>query len=344
MQDGNESKKAGDGDGDEKRGNVTKFTTTTMGGGGSAERGTEPGSTFGRRPSFKSSARPAPPTDPPPPPPPSDASFDFLSQQDKLQQDLAAMTMKNKSARATSHARANLAQRERADQKRVIDGRVSANRKKLEEDEEAWFRFLVEQREREAREDEERRKRERDQAARGKTPEQRAAEARARQQRDEERRRSARHLARANVVLTLADQSLTPHSLSLSLCLCAYQLNCRHPNRTASAAVVGGQWKDYEERWAAFGDSGVVTMASIPWPPHADRLLQWQIQKIPPGQDRKATVRSAYKKCALRWHPDKFMGKHGGKMSDGEKDAIQARLNDNFQALNASFTAALKGL
>ena len=165
-----------------------------------------------------------------------------------------------------------------------------------------------------------------------------------RQQRDEERRRSARHLARANVVLTLADQSLTPHSLSLSLSLCAYQLNCRHANRTASAAVVGGQWKDYEERWAAFGDSGVVTMASIPWPPHADRLLQWQIQKIPPGQDRKATVRSAYKKCALRWHPDKFMGKHGGKMSDGEKDAIQARLNDTFQALNASFTAALKGL
>ena len=217
MQDGNESKKAGDGDGDEKRGNVTKFTTTTMGGGGSAERGTEPGSTFGRRPSFKSSARPAPPTDPPPPPPPSDASFDFLSQQDKLQQDLAAMTMKNKSARATSHARANLAQRERADQKRVIDGRVSANRKKLEEDEDAWFRFLVDQREREAREDEERRKRERDQAARGKTPEQRAAEARARQQRDEERRRSARQPARANVVLTLADQSLTPHSLSLSL-------------------------------------------------------------------------------------------------------------------------------
>ena len=173
---------------------MTKFTTTTMGGGGSAERGTEPGSTFGRRPSFKSSARPAPPTDPPPPPPPSDASFDFLSQQDKLQQDLAAMTMKNKSARATSHARANLAQRERADQKRVIDGRVSANRKKLEEDEDAWFRFLVEQREREAREDEERRKRERDQAARGKTPEQRAAEARARQQRNEERRRAtARH-------------------------------------------------------------------------------------------------------------------------------------------------------
>ena len=36
MQDGNESKKAGDGDGDERRGNVTKFTTTTMGGGGSA--------------------------------------------------------------------------------------------------------------------------------------------------------------------------------------------------------------------------------------------------------------------------------------------------------------------
>ena len=121
-------------------------------------------------------------------------------------------------------------------------------------------------------------------------------------------------------------------------------MNCRHANRTASAAVVGGQWKDYEERWAAFGDSGVVTMASIPWPPHADRLLQWQIQKIPPRQDRKATVRSAYKKCALRWHPDKFMGKHGAKMSDGEKDAIQARLNDNFQALNASFTAALKGL
>ena len=30
MQDGNESKKAGDGDGDERRGNVTKFTTTTM--------------------------------------------------------------------------------------------------------------------------------------------------------------------------------------------------------------------------------------------------------------------------------------------------------------------------
>ena len=65
MQDGNESKRAGDGDGDERRGNVTKFTTTTMGGGGSAERGTEPGSTFGRRPSFHSSARPAPPTDPP---------------------------------------------------------------------------------------------------------------------------------------------------------------------------------------------------------------------------------------------------------------------------------------
>ena len=211
------------------------------------------------------------------------------------------MTMKNKNARATSHARANLAQRERADE--ASDRRQGERKPEEARGRRGCLVSLSGGAEGEGgaggREAEERK----DQAARGKTPEQRAAEARARQQRDEERRRSARHLARANVVLTLADQSLTPHSLSLSLSLCAYQMNCRHPNRTASAAVVGGQWKDYEERWAAFGDSGVVTMASIPWPPHADRLLQWQIQKIPPVQDHKATVRSAYKKCALRWHP-----------------------------------------
>lgn len=94
------------------RGNVTKYTTTTTGASGarftpsasSSSAGAAESSpqTFGRRPSFN--GRPNRPKPPPPkaPPPQPSQGFDFLSQQDKLQQDLTAMTLKNKSVRATT--------------------------------------------------------------------------------------------------------------------------------------------------------------------------------------------------------------------------------------------------
>ncbi|QDZ22790.1 hypothetical protein A3770_08p53080 [Chloropicon primus] len=215
--------------------------------------------------------------------------------------------MKNKTVRATTQARKNLAQKERASQRKVIDEKVAHARKQLEEDEDQWFRFLMEQREREVREAEERQRKnaERQKQSAEKTPEQRAEEARARQERDAERR--------------------------------------RNPVDAAMTQGQSGQWNEYETKWASFVELEVIPMASIPWPPHSEKLLQWATQKQPESQNYKAKVKSAYKHCALRWHPDKFMGKYGSKLKEGERDAIQSRLNENFQILNASFTAALKG-
>jgi hypothetical protein len=66
------------------------------------------------------------------------------------------------------------------------------------------------------------------------------------------------------------------------------------------------------------------------------------VKQIPGGdqQDHKSKVKTAYKKCALRWHPDKFLGKYGAKVAggEGEIEKIRGKLNDNFQSLNASFT------
>jgi len=299
--------------------NVTKYTTTTTTGAsgarftpsassssaGAAESSPQ---TFGRRPSFN--GRPNRPKPPPPkaPPPQPSQGFDFLSQQDKLQQDLTAMTLKNKSVRATTQARKSLAQRERETQRKAIDEKVSSNRAQLEEEEDQWFKFLMDQREREIRAAEEavRIQRERERASAHRTPEQRAAEAKARQERDAERRMRA-----ATAAMTQSQST---------------------------------QWAEYESKWTTFQEIAVITMAAVPWPPNAESLLQWQIQKTAGTQaEYKSKVKSAYKKCALRWHPDKFMGNFGSKMAEADKEKIHSKLNDNFQILNASLTAALKG-
>ena len=101
-------------------------------------------------------------------------------------------------------------------------------------------------------------------------------------------------------------------------------------------------WGEYEAKWVKFVSFDVVTLASIPWPPHSEKLLQWEVQRQQQSHEYRAKIKSAYKKCALRWHPDKFMGKHGSKMVDSEKEEIHKRVNDIFQTLNASLTAALK--
>ena len=219
------------------------------------------------------------------------------------------MTLKNKSLRATAQARQTLAQRERMHQKKAIDEKVTKVRKQLEQEDDDWLKFLMEQRERELKEAEEAWRRARESENANKTPEQRSAEAKARQERDREREKR-----RGSSSMTSMSQSQSSH------------------------------WNEYEKKWSTFDQLQVLTMAAVPWPPHAEKLLQWTIQKSPTEQqDYKSKVKSAYKKCALRWHPDKFMGKFGSKIAEGEKSAIHSRLNDNFQTLNASFTKLMKG-
>jgi len=116
-------------------------------------------------------------------------------------------------------------------------------------------------------------------------------------------------------------------------------------SESTSESEAGGEeedseqsWVDYERRWERMGDDGQsISMGSIPWPPRADKLLHWTMQRKTEG-DYKEKAKNAYKLCMLRWHPDKFMGKFGSQLVESEREEIQTMLVKIIQVLNESYT------
>ena len=58
------------------------------------------------------------------------------------------------------------------------------------------------------------------------------------------------------------------------------------------------------------------------------------------GVERKASaeqIKKAYRKAALRWHPDKFLQSFGARLVADERDAIMQRVTETSQAINSIY-------
>lgn len=226
----------------------------------------------------------------------------FASAQAKLQKDLEEMTLKSRAAHATAQARQKVAEREKARHSAEVDSKVRAARERMakqEAEDEAWLRYLFEQREREIRENIERlnQQRQREQA---RTPQEREAAARARMGRTQPQTRGA----------------------------------------------TAPEWPAHEKQWLAFeqGAGGNLGSGDVPWPPEASGVITWNLQRVESGSEGRARVKEAYKKAALRWHPDKFTARFASRLAPSERDAIMRSVKDVFQAINASFSQHIAAL
>ena len=67
----------------------------------------------------------------------------------------------------------------------------------------------------------------------------------------------------------------------------------------------------------------------VPFPPDLANPLC--LGPAATAEERKAALR----KASLRWHPDKFHGKYGRRVSVAEQEAAAAKVTAVFQAINA---------
>ena len=83
------------------------------------------------------------------------------------------------------------------------------------------------------------------------------------------------------------------------------------------------QARDADDKgWAEFeAHCGEITAAHIPWPNKEPHVY--------------ADVSKEYfKSLALRWHPDKFEAKYGGRLSTEEHSDIMQSVKEAFQLIN----------
>lgn len=119
------------------------------------------------------------------------------------------------------------------------------------------------------------------------------------------------------------------------------------PNRRAA----------YEAKWAALDawpKHKPIGYADIPWPPAAAAARGPQLQiahgeiQLDPQQLRSLlfggasgpdAMRLALRKELMRWHPDKFGARFGGRLVPGDREAVLAGVQAVAQQLTALKTA-----
>ena len=61
----------------------------------------------------------------------------------------------------------------------------------------------------------------------------------------------------------------------------------------------------------------------IPWPPSTSELL---LGASGGRGAAAADVRATYRRCILRWHPDKFSARFAARVAEGERAAVMERV------------------
>ena len=123
----------------------------------------------------------------------------------------------------------------------------------------------------------------------------------------------------------------------------------------ARSIVPTRSWTACLPRWAAFEKQPPrpTRLADIPWPPDQSHLLSGMVylemqQQMPEGcQHQKgqpallanATLRSAYRKAAMRYHPDKFMQRYGAVVHPADWAEVAGRVKAITQSLNVQWEA-----
>mmetsp|Transcript_113347 Transcript_113347/g.360367 ORF Transcript_113347/g.360367 Transcript_113347/m.360367 type:complete len:217 (-) Transcript_113347:70-720(-) len=89
-------------------------------------------------------------------------------------------------------------------------------------------------------------------------------------------------------------------------------------------------WELHDQAWNRFQENppGELSVDAVPWPPCNADVLEFCEKLQAPGQHKQA-----YAIACRRWHPDKFLQHYGPAILPEELEAIQAKLNDVFQAI-----------
>ena len=96
----------------------------------------------------------------------------------------------------------------------------------------------------------------------------------------------------------------------------------------------------YLSAWAALEAAppgAPLAAARVPWPTPAGREAEagpLLLAGVPPAA-RKAALRAEIR----RWHPDKFMARHGAALLPAERAAVAARVNAMSQCVAALLQA-----
>lgn len=98
--------------------------------------------------------------------------------------------------------------------------------------------------------------------------------------------------------------------------------------------------KKHVSAWAVFeadveeGTIAEIRLAQIPFPPKDNALL------LLPNRGQGATDaerKQAFRAASLRWHPDKFTQRFGGRLNDAERGEILERVTATFQLVNQTY-------
>lgn len=94
----------------------------------------------------------------------------------------------------------------------------------------------------------------------------------------------------------------------------------------------GAKRAAYEARWQAFvTTSGPLNYASVPWLTESEDGIRAIILY---GTQSKAEERKRLRLELMRWHPDKFVARFGGRLVNEDRARVAARVNSMSQMLN----------
>jgi len=104
-------------------------------------------------------------------------------------------------------------------------------------------------------------------------------------------------------------------------------------------------WAAHETAWLHFdaGPPDIITVDNFPWPPDAAQLLHATAAAIVRDRscDGRDAHRAAFRRLALRWHPDKWFAKWGSRLQPGPPGhSVVARAQEVAQAITDAYTAA----
>ena len=100
---------------------------------------------------------------------------------------------------------------------------------------------------------------------------------------------------------------------------------------SAARKASEGGW----EAFAALPADATIRMRDVPWP-----ALDADALGLSASKSSKAQRKQAFRALSLRWHPDKFVQGFGGRLVEGEREAILSRVTEVAQAINSIYQEA----